>query len=525
MANNIEINPVSDTPFDAATWDGVTTVAPSKNAVLDQLLGFTGLRDDFTSKPNGLLVAADTGQPYYLLPASGAGAMQVVSGKATRVTTSGAAAYAQVDMHAPVTHFGARVVFSPYSTTGGTFAFPIFKSFFTGAAVPDSDLHLIVGPTAWSLGVFAGAVFTGVAAATLPVPLAADDATAYDIDIVLNQHTMTLVITAAVGEVYRTQVIHDSIAASGHIAVFEVSAAQATDTQSKALAWWADCTPQAASLSLASYSRTYSTALGANAGGSDVSDTPTYLTAVGANALDSNTTGVFNSAVGGSALSSNTTGGNNSAVGGSSLYSNTTGAYNSAVGGSALRSNTTGNYNSAVGANVLYSNTTGAYNSAIGMNALYSPAGVTANATTTGLRQTAVGVETGQGSTTQRNDIVCIGYRALVDGNNAIAIGSGASAGAAGAVAIGKDNAGTSATTTVANEIKLGTALHTTNALGDMKVGKGFAAWGVTPPGAQPAAIATPTAPSAGYVQAEAASAKTAIDAIRAALTGAGITL
>lgn len=38
------------------------------------------------------------------------------------------------------------------------------------------------------------------------------------------------------------------------------------------------------------------------------------------------------------------------------------------------------------------------------------------------------------------------------------------------------------------------------------------------------AVIASPTAPSASYVQAEADSAKTAIDAIRAALTAAGIT-
>ncbi len=36
--------------------------------------------------------------------------------------------------------------------------------------------------------------------------------------------------------------------------------------------------------------------------------------------------------------------------------------------------------------------------------------------------------------------------------------------------------------------------------------------------------IASPTAPGAAYVQAEAASQKTAIDAIRAALTAAGIT-
>lgn len=39
------------------------------------------------------------------------------------------------------------------------------------------------------------------------------------------------------------------------------------------------------------------------------------------------------------------------------------------------------------------------------------------------------------------------------------------------------------------------------------------------------AAIASPTAPGAAYVQAEATSAKTAIDSIRAALIAAGITL
>lgn len=46
---------------------------------------------------------------------------------------------------------------------------------------------------------------------------------------------------------------------------------------------------------------------------------------------------------------------------------------------------------------------------------------------------------------------------------------------------------------------------------------------GVTPV-IQASAIATPTAPGATYLQAEAASAKTAIDAIRVALTNKGIT-
>lgn len=47
----------------------------------------------------------------------------------------------------------------------------------------------------------------------------------------------------------------------------------------------------------------------------------------------------------------------------------------------------------------------------------------------------------------------------------------------------------------------------------------------ITPIGGRAVAVTTPTAPSAGYVQAEAASAKTAIDAIRTALKNIGITL
>lgn len=48
--------------------------------------------------------------------------------------------------------------------------------------------------------------------------------------------------------------------------------------------------------------------------------------------------------------------------------------------------------------------------------------------------------------------------------------------------------------------------------------------YGVAPT-AQAAAIATPTAPGAVYLQAEATSAKTAIDNIRTVLTNIGITL
>lgn len=55
--------------------------------------------------------------------------------------------------------------------------------------------------------------------------------------------------------------------------------------------------------------------------------------------------------------------------------------------------------------------------------------------------------------------------------------------------------------------------------------GASYVASDWNPRTAATAAIASPAAPGAAYVQAEAASAKTAIDAIRAALTANGITL
>lgn len=51
-----------------------------------------------------------------------------------------------------------------------------------------------------------------------------------------------------------------------------------------------------------------------------------------------------------------------------------------------------------------------------------------------------------------------------------------------------------------------------------------FGLYGVAPV-ARAGAIAAPTAPGAAYVQAEAQSMKTAVDAIRAALTNIGLTL
>jgi hypothetical protein len=210
-------------------------------------------------------------------------------------------------------------------------------------------------------------------------------------------------------------------------------------------------------------------------------------TAVGYHALNANTTGQRNTAFGIYALEANTDQDANVAIGAWALRANTGGTYNTAVGHYAQRNSTTasnntaigdealdhcttGSYNTAVGAACMYDLTTGNYNTMVGVDAGHRPGGVsTTNATTTASGQVLIGWEAGQGSATQRDNIICIGLSALADGAGAIAIGAGASAGANGAVAIGRDSSGTGASTTVANEIKLGTPNHTVNIPGTLK--------------------------------------------------------
>jgi hypothetical protein len=121
--------------------------------------------------------------------------------------------------------------------------------------------------------------------------------------------------------------------------------------------------------------------------------------AIGRNALQSNTTGYYNSASGSYALFSNTTGSSNTASGMSALNSNTTGISNTAIGRNALQNNTTGSSNTASGMSALQSNTTGYYNSAVGVEALQN--------NTTGFQNTASGVQALQSNTTGFQNTAC----------------------------------------------------------------------------------------------------------------------
>ncbi len=188
---------------------------------------------------------------------------------------------------------------------------------------------------------------------------------------------------------------------------------------------------------------------------------------LGEGALIALTTGTANLAMGGYAGSKLTTGSNNVTLGTAALQAATTALQNVAIATNALYSDTTGANNVAIGMNALFSNTTGVNGTAVGVfaalaatagsivalgyGAAYSPGGLTANATTTGLRQTNIGYETGQSSATQRNDGTALGYRALFGANDATAIGSGAQALHTSSVALGKG-----AVTTADNQVMIG---------------------------------------------------------------------
>jgi hypothetical protein len=157
-------------------------------------------------------------------------------------------------------------------------------------------------------------------------------------------------------------------------------------------------------------------------------------TATGYKALYSNTTASANTANGAYALTDNTVGANNTAIGASALQGNTTGNYNMASGFKALQHNNTGELNTATGAGALFantadentatgaaallSNTTGSLNTAAGSAALFR--------NTTGAHNTANGSQA-LSSNTNGNDNVALGFLAgnnQTTGNNNVYIGS-----------------------------------------------------------------------------------------------------
>jgi len=121
-----------------------------------------------------------------------------------------------------------------------------------------------------------------------------------------------------------------------------------------------------------------------------------------------------------------------------------------------------------------------------------------AAAVTTGGGNVAVGTAAAATLTTgTANTIIGNGADTTAAANSATAIGAAARANANGSVAIGCDSAGTGASTSVVNEIKLGTASHALNVIGNVSLGGTGKTMGFL--GATPVARSAGWTVTAGY--------------------------
>ena len=150
--------------------------------------------------------------------------------------------------------------------------------------------------------------------------------------------------------------------------------------------------------------------------GTEIATSATNNLGVGIDALDSITTGDYNTAIGDYTLTTNTNGTGNAAIGYNALRLTNGGSNNTAMGHEALWTNVGGNDNLAIGKTALRQNSGGHYNVGIGSESLYY---------TTGSNNTAIGREAGKNITSGDNNII-IGASIAADsatGSNQLNIG------------------------------------------------------------------------------------------------------
>lgn len=188
-------------------------------------------------------------------------------------------------------------------------------------------------------------------------------------------------------------------------------------------------------------------------------------TALGEDALNSITTGIYNTGTGIATLTSLTQGNSNSAFGGYALYSVTVGEFNNAFGTSALQNNIFGISNNAFGCNALKNNvgipileseTKGhrscAFgNGAMGQNTIGNGNAFGDNALgnqTTGLWNIGIGTQSGSGITTGNSNTI-------IAGTGFVAKGGGITTGSNNLI-VAQNNGNTTGVTTGSGNTILG---------------------------------------------------------------------
>ena len=200
------------------------------------------LSDVYTGKGTAALGVADTGQGWAQVMSSAPARLTVIGGKLTNTANaaSGQNGYVIANLGARVLRIGGRVTFSNVAVPGGgCAAFVIWQQQLMDKVqpLPNSGFHLVVGPLAWSVGVFVpGPTYVVLAQASFAVPLVADGMTASTVDVTIagNVATITLpdgphVVTDARITTY-----------AGPFACFEVSQSDASaDTKAGFSEVWA----------------------------------------------------------------------------------------------------------------------------------------------------------------------------------------------------------------------------------------------------------------------------------------------
>lgn len=162
-------------------------------------------------------------------------------GLQTQATEGLSAAYAQVDVGAPVTRIGAEFEFTGGTKRGGAIALPVWADSFdaTWPQVPDSPSHVVLTDDWWEYGVYQDGQLAKVTWGRFAPPLPSDTPLRLDINLIGDTAALTL------PDGTTTAVTDPRITTPGRYATFESFQWDAANmARARMLRVWADMSHQ-----------------------------------------------------------------------------------------------------------------------------------------------------------------------------------------------------------------------------------------------------------------------------------------